>query len=335
MKYNILFFVSFVCLFLPATSHAGDFVNLVGVPGIDSNGLPNLNEYINALYRLSISIAALLAVIKIVIAGAKYMLSDIVTHKEDAKKDIQGALIGLLIVIGAIIILNTVNSDLTNLDLTIATTTVQQGPTVEEIIARQQQAIQDRAEELGSTVGLFQCESVVGVNNFVMLDGEDEEQACRRICQGSGSAFRGRFIDNDFGTTDQCEYVVAEAAQCNPNSSWTCCDYVLDGTWYAGHNQCLTNTNDFEQVFCSRTGPRGSVPDCSLQISECTAAGNRVISQQGTDILCSTDSQRQAEAATAAQEAADIEACENQEGGGRWNNMLNVCETGPAMPNGA
>lgn len=136
MKSNILFLIAFACIFLPFTTQAADFVNLVGIPGLNSNGLPNLNQYINALYRLSISIAALLAVIKIVIAGAKYMLSDIVTHKEDAKKDIQGALIGLLIVIGAIIILNTVNTDLTNLDLTIATTTVRQGEDFGDVVAQ-------------------------------------------------------------------------------------------------------------------------------------------------------------------------------------------------------
>jgi hypothetical protein len=136
MKYNIIFIIAFICVFAPFTTNAGEFVNLVGIPGLDSNGLPNLNAYINALYRLSISIAALLAVIKIVIAGAKYMLTDIVPAKEEAKKDIQGAIIGLLIVIGAIIILNTINTDLTNLDLTIATTTVSQGGNFGDLVAQ-------------------------------------------------------------------------------------------------------------------------------------------------------------------------------------------------------
>jgi hypothetical protein len=53
-----------------------------------------------------------LAVLKITIAGVKYMLSDVVTSKESAKKDIQGALFGLLIVLAAVIILNTINPSL-------------------------------------------------------------------------------------------------------------------------------------------------------------------------------------------------------------------------------
>ena len=92
------------------------FVPLVGIPYVDTKD-PNLSlpGYINALYIASISIAAFLAVIKIIFAGVQYMLSDVVTDKGQAKKDIRGALIGLLIVIGAVLILNTINPNLTGL----------------------------------------------------------------------------------------------------------------------------------------------------------------------------------------------------------------------------
>ena len=84
------------------------FKALVGIPGIPESGA-GLADYLNALYALAISLAALLAVVKIVIAGAKYMLSDVVTSKEEAKNDIRGALLGLLIVAGAWLILYTIN----------------------------------------------------------------------------------------------------------------------------------------------------------------------------------------------------------------------------------
>jgi Type IV secretion system pilin len=120
MKSKLLFTLTLVLLFIPAGVFAAEFRALVGIPGIENIAADGgLNQYINALYRLSISIAALLAVIKIVIAGAKYMLTDIVPAKEEAKKDIQGALIGLLIVIGAIIILNTINTDLANVNFNL------------------------------------------------------------------------------------------------------------------------------------------------------------------------------------------------------------------------
>ncbi len=106
---KILFFVITTLIFVPGITFAQRY--LVDLP-IDTKG--SFNEYINLLYKMSISIAALLAVVKIIIAGAKYMLSDIVTTKGEAKKDIRGALLGLLLIIGAVIILNTINPALTD-----------------------------------------------------------------------------------------------------------------------------------------------------------------------------------------------------------------------------
>ena len=83
--------------------------------GITSGG--DFSDYINNLYYLAIGLAALLAVIKIVIAGVKWMLSDVVTDKSSAKKDIRGALLGLVLILGAVIILNTINPQLTQVEV--------------------------------------------------------------------------------------------------------------------------------------------------------------------------------------------------------------------------
>ncbi len=110
------FFIFLITAFVLAPTVTFAQKYLVGLP-IDNQG--NFNQYINLLYKMSISIAALLAVVKIIIAGAKYMLSDIVTNKSEAKKDIQGALLGLLLIIGAVIVLNTINPALTDGGLNI------------------------------------------------------------------------------------------------------------------------------------------------------------------------------------------------------------------------
>jgi len=115
---KILFLIILIVV-MPSMALAQEYTPLVGgIPGINDavrrDG--SMGEYINALYITAISIAAFLAVIKIIFAGVQYMLSDIVTSKEKAKKDIQGALLGLLIVLGAVVILNTINPSLTNLD---------------------------------------------------------------------------------------------------------------------------------------------------------------------------------------------------------------------------
>jgi len=95
------------------------FRSIVDIPGIsdDAEVTNNFGLYINALYIFAITVGAMLAVLKLVAAGVKYMFSDIVTNKEAAKSDIKGALLGLLIVIGAVVVLNTVNTDLTRVDL--------------------------------------------------------------------------------------------------------------------------------------------------------------------------------------------------------------------------
>jgi hypothetical protein len=100
----------------PASQGLLTYQPLVNIPGVSNNQL-NFNTYINQLYFLSISIAALLAVIKIILGGVQWMLSDIVTQKSDAKKEIWGALLGLLLIISAVLILGTINPQLTTLNV--------------------------------------------------------------------------------------------------------------------------------------------------------------------------------------------------------------------------
>lgn len=90
-----------------------EYMPLVGIPGIDP-GAQNIEAYLNGLYLLAIGVAALIAVIKIILAGVKLMFSEIVTSREDAKKDMTGALLGLLIILAGVTILNEINPQLTN-----------------------------------------------------------------------------------------------------------------------------------------------------------------------------------------------------------------------------
>jgi hypothetical protein len=116
---NLILLLIFSLFFTPLISFAEEavptFVPLVGIPGVNADA--DFGTYINALYTLSISLAALLAVIKIVIAGVKWMLTDSVSGIGNAKEDIKGALIGLLIIISAVVVLNFVNPKLTSTDI--------------------------------------------------------------------------------------------------------------------------------------------------------------------------------------------------------------------------
>ena len=110
-----------VILFLPLIVFGQnvEFVPLVDVPFIDADtpaeyANVRLSDYIQAFYMIAITVAAFLAVVKIIFGGVKYMVSDVITTKEEAKKDIRGALLGLLIVLAAVLILNTIWSGFTN-----------------------------------------------------------------------------------------------------------------------------------------------------------------------------------------------------------------------------
>jgi hypothetical protein len=102
-------------LALPAALYAQDKVYspLVDLSNAGAgNDVQSFEQYINFLYGMSIAVAALLAVIKIIIAGAKYMMSDVIGNKEGAKNDIQGAVLGLLLIISAVVILELINPTL-------------------------------------------------------------------------------------------------------------------------------------------------------------------------------------------------------------------------------
>lgn len=124
-------------LLAPLFVSAENFQPLVGIPGVTDSETGSLNlegngfgNYVNAMYAVAIGVAGVLAVIKLIIAGAKYMLSEIVSTKQDAKNDIKWALIGLLVVLGAVLILTTINADLTNTDIAPDTVSIERGDSI-------------------------------------------------------------------------------------------------------------------------------------------------------------------------------------------------------------
>ena len=115
--------IAFFSLLLPLvvsaqwTPYYEPMVQIPGVTDITAqNGGAVLSQYVNALYGLAIVIAGMIAVIKLVLAGAKYMMSDSFTSKGAAIEDIKGALLGILIILTAFLILATINPRLTGID---------------------------------------------------------------------------------------------------------------------------------------------------------------------------------------------------------------------------
>ncbi|MCA9354099.1 MAG: hypothetical protein KC877_01115 [Candidatus Kaiserbacteria bacterium] len=220
MKFAItLLFVALPSILLAA---APTYEPLVGIPGVPANS--DLNTYINALYALSIIVAALLAVIKIIIAGVKWMMTDIVTSKSEAKKDIQGALLGLLIVLGAVIILTVINPDIVKVNLNMDRLTTKTTLTKDTKVALDASKVQ--------TVNI---PGAAGATMEVMPEsaGVDQKIALQESCPstagttgGVGQAQQSFLINNESRcfTFDSAQYTsVYQVPRCQTEA----CDVVF------------------------------------------------------------------------------------------------------------
>ncbi len=74
----------------------------------------DLENYISTVYKILIAAAAVLAIVMIFWGGVQYMTTDAWQGKNDGKKRIQNAIIGLIMALASYAILNTVNPNLLN-----------------------------------------------------------------------------------------------------------------------------------------------------------------------------------------------------------------------------
>jgi len=83
-----------------------------------------LGQYLNMMIKIFIGICAVLAVIMIVIGGMKYMTDELISNKEEGKKRIMGAIFGLLLALGAWVLLNQINPTILKSNVDIPTAVV-------------------------------------------------------------------------------------------------------------------------------------------------------------------------------------------------------------------
>jgi hypothetical protein len=263
-------------------------MSLVGIPGIPDIEIPDLEfgDYINALYKLAISIAALFAVFKIVIAGVKYMLDDIVTHKQEAKADIRGALVGLLVILAAYIILNTINTDITKNQ--IAVNPPEDGfatSTYEEDLARGLAACPDYDASLGQrcvTVDMSQadCEKLAGNSSIYFyvhwLVVPGAQSTCTYVKTYSpgepvdmvmtGSSTKDKL---NCEVTEDYKYIPAGVGFCNQGfcsvGTPAHCDYIGNQTLSASENTQL------QAKVCPNTANHVAGYTCRVEICKVAA----------------------------------------------------------------
>ena len=105
---------------LPAVVVAGDFVPLTAdgeILALNNAGPDSMTTLLNRLFIVSVAIASLLSVVMLSVGGFKYMTSESVLNMGDAKREIRNSIIGLAIVLLSILVLQTINPDIVNLNL--------------------------------------------------------------------------------------------------------------------------------------------------------------------------------------------------------------------------
>ena len=99
---------------------AGDYIPLAPLPGtLALDKTTSLKDYLPGIFKLAIGIAGVLAVIEIIVGGLQYMSTDAIGGKSAGRERVTAAIGGLLLALGAYIILNTISTNFVNLNITI------------------------------------------------------------------------------------------------------------------------------------------------------------------------------------------------------------------------
>ncbi|MEA2113734.1 MAG: hypothetical protein U9P63_03725 [Patescibacteria group bacterium] len=116
-KLFIILILTACCLIFSADFALGGYEIEMALPGMSTEQMKDVDlaQYISYFYTFGLGLVALLAVGGLAIGGFLYMLSDTISSKEEAKKYIWSALSGLVLLLSAYLILNTINPNLVKL----------------------------------------------------------------------------------------------------------------------------------------------------------------------------------------------------------------------------
>jgi hypothetical protein len=190
----LLLILLFVVLLIPhgVLAAPGDYTPLEPIPVL-GGGTVSLSSYIPNLVKLIIQIAGVLAVVMIVLGGVQYLSTDAIGGKSEGKQKIENAIYGLLLAIGAYVILNTINPGTLQLQLIInpitgsstpptATSTPGGGTWASDATERADLASPPNRVSVNkancSNIGQTNCTSVTGLRQGIINLLKAVKQAC-------------------------------------------------------------------------------------------------------------------------------------------------------------
>ncbi len=132
MKYLLPILVGFTILLGGGAlvASAQGYVPLVTLPGVTEDGVAvELGDYLAGMMKFIVALAGVLAIILAIIGGVQYVAAGISpSQKDDAKKRITNAFIGLTLVLVSYLILNSINPNLVAFNLTLPKVTAPINP---------------------------------------------------------------------------------------------------------------------------------------------------------------------------------------------------------------
>jgi len=127
LKIGILIVLLIIILPALQTFAQNDYTVLAPLPGtlkVGTGWQTDLQTYLPGVFKLLIGLSAVFAVLMIVIGGFQYMFTDALSGKTAGRERIKNAIYGLVLVIGAWLILWTINPNLLTLNLNIESASV-------------------------------------------------------------------------------------------------------------------------------------------------------------------------------------------------------------------
>lgn len=115
MPYLLFSSITIILLSGALPALAQDYVPLAPLPGIETGSI-TLTGYLQQFFNLGIRLAIILAVLMVTIGGVQYITSEGITDKSAARGRIISAIVGLLLAISSVLVIQTINPDLLNLD---------------------------------------------------------------------------------------------------------------------------------------------------------------------------------------------------------------------------
>lgn len=233
------FLLTLVYLYGVTVVHgAGEYTPLVGIPGVPTSGATGLPEFFNRVYLLTISLGVLFGILKIAFAGVKYSTTDVLSSKQSAREDIKGVIIGLLILLGPALVLQTINPKLTNLDILSAATKINLDKSAGTGSGTGAVAQNTTVYPKGTTYRPCTYDTVQSETGGQNFDGSSEvsytydNTGCRNEC--ANDFVNGRFIDRG-GQSSICVYQATDNGQtinnvqsCLPGYAWQNVPYGID-----------------------------------------------------------------------------------------------------------